>query len=120
MHSINQYGGTNFSHPRVAFIDGEHDPWRQAGTHRVGANEDRQSTDSEPFILIEGGVHHWDQYGARAVNATGSWLPPRQVAEAQKEEVRFVKLWLWEWEEERDAMKGLSRGKTGNDSGDEL
>lgn len=92
MHSINQYGGVNFSHHRVALVDGEHDPWRQAGTHRIGVNKRRMSTDSEPFILVKGGVHHWDEYGHKE-NATGSWVPPREVVETQ-EEMRFVKVWL--------------------------
>lgn len=98
--SINRYGGLSFSHSRLAFIDGEHDPWRPAGVHAIGENKDRESTDSEPFILIEGGVHHWDEYGARP-HASGSWLPPPVVAETQEEEVRFVKLWLEEYAEAR-------------------
>jgi len=107
--SINKYGGFNFSHPRLAFVDGSHDPWRQAGVHAIGVNEHRQSTDSEPFILIDGGVHHWDEYGPKR-NATGSWLPPPAVADAQAEEVRFVKLWLKEYAEEK--------GKTASEDGD--
>lgn len=98
--SINRYGGFSFSHSRLAFVDGAHDPWRQAGVHAIGVNEDRQSTDDEPFILIEGGVHHWDEYGPKP-KATGSWLPPAPVAEAQREEVRFVKLWLEEYAREK-------------------
>lgn len=101
--SINRYGGFSFSHSRLAFVDGSHDPWRQAGVHAIGVNEDRQSTDDEPFILIDGGVHHWDEYGPK-VNATGSWLPPAPVAEAQQEEVRFVKLWLEEYAQEKSKV----------------
>lgn len=103
LHSINKYGGFNFSHSRLAFVDGSHDPWRQAGVHALGINKDRQSTDSEPFILIDGGVHHWEQYGPKP-NATGSWLPPPDVKRAQDEEVRFVKVWLEEFAQERGTV----------------
>ncbi|VUC21623.1 unnamed protein product [Clonostachys rosea] len=111
VESINRYGGANFSHSRVAFIDGEHDPWRQAGVHRIGVNQHRASTDSEPFILLEGGVHHWDQYGPKP-NATGSWLPPKAVVEAQQEEIRFVKVWLREFAEEKARKEGAVSGST--------
>ena len=117
MESINKYGGVNFSHSRVAFIDGEHDPWRQAGVHRIGVNEGRESTLSEPFILLEGGVHHWDQYGPKK-NATGSWLPPKEVTDVQKAEIDFVKAWLKEWEQER--AQRVAEGDEKPDPGLEL
>lgn len=116
--SINRYGGANFSHSHVAFIDGEHDPWRQAGVHRIGVNQHRESTDSEPFILLEGGVHHWDQYGPKP-NATGSWLPPKAVVEAQQEEIRFVKVWLREFAEYKARKEGVVSGSI-DDTGLEL
>lgn len=113
MDSINRYGGFNFSHSRVAFVDGSDDPWRQAGVHALGYNEKRESTDEEPFILIEGAVHHWDEYGPKE-GATGSWLPPKAVKEAQKEEIRFVKVWLEEWHKVRGT------GVNKEDEADEL
>ncbi|KAI6778685.1 uncharacterized protein J7T54_007626 [Emericellopsis cladophorae] len=100
MDSINKYGGFNFSHSRLAFVDGEHDPWRQAGVHALGRNEDRESTTDEPFLLVEGGVHHWDQFGSKP-DARSSWVAPENVQRVQQEEVRFVKAWLDEWREER-------------------
>lgn len=103
--SINHFGEYGFSHHRLAFVDGEHDPWRQAGVHRLGENEDRESTDSEPFILIEGAVHHWDEFGPKP-NATGSWLPPKNVQDVHQEEIRFVKLWLKEWAAEKAEREG--------------
>lgn len=56
VEAINKHGGFNFSYPRLAFIDGERDPWRAATPHKIGLPE-RKSTVDEPFILIEGGVH---------------------------------------------------------------
>lgn len=51
----NAYGGYNISYPRLAFIDGQEDPWRPATPHAFGYGaKQRVSTVSEPFILIEG------------------------------------------------------------------
>lgn len=107
--SINKHGGFNFSYPRVAIIDGEADPWRSATPHRIGL-EERESTISEPFILIKHGVHHWDENGVRPGKAERG-LPPSQVVEVQEQEVSFVKAWLEEWAEmkregDRDDLPG--------------
>ena len=104
MHSINKYGGFHFSHSRVAFVDGEHDPWRQAGVHALGHNEHRESTTDEPFILVEVGVHHWDEFGSKP-GAKSSWVAPDNVQAVQKEEIRFVKAWLADWEKQRQARE---------------
>lgn len=94
---INQWGGFNFSYPRLAIVDGQHDPWRQATPHAIGL-PDRVSTDEEPFILIDSGVHHWDENGLFP-NQTTNELPPAPVKEAQAQEVAFVKAWMEEWKE---------------------
>ncbi|KAI9740199.1 MAG: hypothetical protein M1834_004777 [Cirrosporium novae-zelandiae] len=96
---INRYGGFNISYPRLAFIDGEADPWRPATPHAspfIAGVRNRSSTTSEPFILIEGAVHHWDENGLFA-NETTDVLPPKPVRDTQREEVRFVKAWMEEW-----------------------
>lgn len=54
---VNKYGGFDISYPRLAIIDGEADPWRPATPHAPTAPP-RLSTVEEPFLLIEGGVHH--------------------------------------------------------------
>lgn len=92
---INQWGGFNFSYPRVAIIDGEHDPWRQATPHAIGL-PDRVSTTDEPFILIDDAVHHWDENGLFP-NQTTATLPPAPIKEVQAQEVEFVKAWVAEW-----------------------
>ncbi|AEO54489.1 hypothetical protein MYCTH_2297119 [Thermothelomyces thermophilus ATCC 42464] len=94
---INKLGGVNISYPRLAFVDGERDPWRYASPHRIGLPE-RKNTISEPFILIKDGVHHWDENGLFP-NETRPGLPPKPVADAQRAEVKFVKAWLKEWKE---------------------
>lgn len=92
---INQWGGFNFSYPRLAITDGQRDPWRQATPHAMGL-PDRVSTDSEPFLLIEDGVHHWDENGLFP-NQTTATLPPAPVKDAQAQQVVTVKLWMEEW-----------------------
>ncbi|KAK4222751.1 putative serine protease EDA2 [Podospora fimiseda] len=92
---INKFGGVNISYPRLAHVDGEWDPWRAASPHRIGLPE-RENTLSQPFILIEGGVHHWDENGLFR-NETTKELPPRPVKDAQSQEASFVKEWVKEW-----------------------
>ncbi|KAI4164235.1 MAG: hypothetical protein LQ342_002200 [Letrouitia transgressa] len=92
---VNKYGGFNISYPRLAFVDGEIDPWRGASPHSPLAS-DRPDTTDEPFILIDDAVHHWDENGLFP-NETTADLPPAPVREAQAEEVEFVKAWLDEF-----------------------
>lgn len=101
---INKHGGFNLSYPRLAFIDGEKDPWRAATPHRIGLPE-RKSTVSEPFLLIKDGVHHWDENGLFA-NETRPGFPPKAIVEVQKAEVEFVKAWLVGWAQGRQSAKG--------------
>lgn len=103
---VNKLGGLEFSYPRVAVIDGKQDPWRDATPHATGANPGRKSTVSEPYILIDPGVHHWDESGV-AANDTRPGLPPKQIEDVQREEVEFVKAWLrkWKCDKTRRAMQ---------------
>jgi hypothetical protein len=95
--AVNKYGGYNISYPRLAFIDGEQDPWRPATPHAYNQGAQRRwSTVDEPFVLIEGAVHHWDENGLFANETTGSF-PPGQVVSAQRDEHDFVAQWVAEW-----------------------
>lgn len=94
---VNQYGGFNISYPRLAIIDGKQDPWRAACPHADG-QPDRESTVEEPYLLIDWGVHHWDEFGLREDAEKG--LPPKQVIDNQKQQVDFVKAWLKQWDDE--------------------
>ncbi|TAQ86073.1 hypothetical protein B7494_g5611 [Chlorociboria aeruginascens] len=102
--AINQYGGFNISYPRLAIIDGEHDPWRPSTPHASPFNStavNRTSTASEPFILIANAVHHYDENGLfpnQTVNTPPDFLPPIPVRDTQAEELQFVQEWLEEWE----------------------
>ncbi|UKZ82957.1 hypothetical protein TrVFT333_010757 [Trichoderma virens FT-333] len=106
VESINKLGGFNFSYPRLAILDGLQDPWRSATPHATGL-PDRKSTTSEPFMLIDWGVHHWDEFGLPEDKHIPG-LPPPQVAQAHETEIEFVKAWLKEWEEENGSSSRQS------------
>ncbi|RMY48175.1 hypothetical protein D0865_08239 [Hortaea werneckii] len=141
-----QYGGYDISYPRLAFIDGEWDPWRPATPHAFGKERlsttsaspalqnleieqqpqipiidygapQRPSTPSEPFILIPDAVHHWDENGVFP-NQTNATFPPPAVADTQRAEVEFVKGWMEEWRKEmRGGAKGEGCWKGGHGKG---
>ncbi|KAF2172376.1 hypothetical protein M409DRAFT_63086 [Zasmidium cellare ATCC 36951] len=94
---VNKYGAYDISYPRLAFVDGDWDPWKDATPHafEFGAPH-RNSTASEPFILIDSAVHHWDENGLWP-NETTSKLPPLAVRDAQSLEQFAVEEWLQEW-----------------------
>ncbi|KKA31228.1 hypothetical protein TD95_000807 [Thielaviopsis punctulata] len=102
---INARGGFSFSYPRVALLDGEHDPWRAATPHKLGLPQ-RETTASEPYWLIPGGVHHWDENGVFANESVPGVFPPKEIVEVQAAEVTFVKGWLKEWEREKSVAPG--------------
>ncbi len=110
---INRHGGVGISYPRLANIDGERDPWRYASPHRIGLPE-RPNTDVEPFMLIQGGVHHWDENGVWKNETVPGSVPPGPVEHAQEEEVRFVRGWVKEWKKGRKCTGGRpKKGKKG-------
>ncbi|KAI7240630.1 serine carboxypeptidase [Hortaea werneckii] len=134
--TVNKYGGYDISYPRLAFIDGEWDPWRPATPHAFGKERlpttsassalqnldmqqqqqqpiidygapDRPSAPSEPFILIPDAVHHWDENGVFP-NQTNDTFPPPAVADTQQAEVEFVRGWMEEWK--KGEMRGGGKG----------
>lgn len=88
-------------------IDGDRDPWRPATAHASPFNSsacNRTDTISEPFVLIEGAVHHWDENGLFAnqtVDNPPNLLPPLPVRVTQAKELQFVSAWLGEWRHHR-------------------
>ncbi|KAK2811259.1 hypothetical protein FQN50_002356 [Emmonsiellopsis sp. PD_5] len=92
VENVNKYGGFDIEYERLAFVDGQVDPWRPATPHAEG-QRDRKNTLDKPFILIEGAGHHWDENGLFP-NETTPELPPGQVVDAQRQEIKFVKKWL--------------------------
>lgn len=53
--------------------------------------------------MIDWGVHHWDEFGAREGAEEG--LPPTQVVDNQNQQVQFVKAWLKQWDAENNGKK---------------
>lgn len=93
---INRYGGFDISYPRLAFLDGEWDPWRAAGVQAIGLPA-RNSTPDEPVILIRDAVHHWDENGVFPNETVPGKFPPPAVVDAQAQIVTFVQGWLGQW-----------------------
>ncbi|MCJ1287163.1 hypothetical protein MMC26_006511 [Xylographa opegraphella] len=94
--AVNYIGAYNISSDRLAFIDGQEDPWRPATVHAPETKPwNRTDSTDRPFILIAGAVHHWDENGLFA-NQTTRKLPPAPVADAQKAEESFVPAWVKE------------------------
>ena len=108
VESINKYGGYNFSYPRVALLDGQDDPWRAATRHADGLPW-KNSTISEPAMIIKGAVHHWDENGLFE-DEVKPGLPPKPVADAQRFELKFVQAWLREWKRKQELSRARSQG----------
>ncbi len=93
--AINAYGGYQISYSRLAFIDGQADPWRGATVHADGAPA-RYNTIDQPSYVIPGAVHHWDENGLFYNESTSS-VPPSSVTSVQQTEISFVQAWLKQW-----------------------
>ncbi|KIW29151.1 uncharacterized protein PV07_04987 [Cladophialophora immunda] len=103
VNAVNKYGGFNISYPRLATIGGQADPWRPATALATLSEPDvlnQTSTPSEPVILIQGAVHHWDENGLFP-NETTPNLPPAPVANAQRQIVEAAQGWMVEWKAAR-------------------
>ncbi|PWN50319.1 hypothetical protein IE53DRAFT_296762, partial [Violaceomyces palustris] len=88
---VNSIGGFGIEMDRLAFIDGQYDPWRPATVHseEFAMGGARSDTLDRPFKLIADCWHHCDENG----NKDGTVVPPR-VKAIHKQEVEFVKHWL--------------------------
>jgi len=85
---VNDLGDFDIAADRLAFIDGQIDPWRPATPHSAYADK-RDDTILQPFKLIPGGVHHWDENGLEEHDEE-----PDFIRKLHHQEVAFVKAWL--------------------------
>ncbi|KAF8467929.1 peptidase S28 [Russula ochroleuca] len=92
--AVNALGDYHIAADRLAFIDGEVDPWRPYTPHsNYGGAVERDDTLLRPFKVIPGGVHHWDENGLREGERE-----PKEIREIHEEMIEFVKVWLKDWE----------------------
>ncbi|GAM87662.1 hypothetical protein ANO11243_056890 [Dothideomycetidae sp. 11243] len=115
LSSVLAYGGNRMARDRLAFVDGERDPWRPAGPHgfEYGAPR-RKSSITRPFLLIDGGVHGWDTFGVWP-NETTANFPPKSVQSVHKQMIKFAKAWVREYHvkhSRRTKAVGSSAGLT--------
>lgn len=89
---INAYGGYDISYDRLAFVDGQADPWIGATVHAVAAPP-RANTTKSPSIVIPGAIHHWDENGI-FVNESTAYVPPGIISYTQDSEAYIVRDWL--------------------------
>ncbi|KAI0087965.1 peptidase S28 [Irpex rosettiformis] len=92
--AVNELGSFDLARDKLAFIDGEVDPWRPCTPHSDYA-KDRPDTITRPFKVIPGGVHHWDENGLR-----NSQDEPPEIQKIHAEIVGFVLEWLKDWKSE--------------------
>ncbi|KAN0115436.1 peptidase S28 [Hyaloscypha variabilis] len=88
LSAFNKYGGFNISAERLAFIDGDVDPWLDLCYHSTKAPL-RTSSDDHPEYLIAGSGHHWDSYGILDVSSE-----PLFIQQSHLWEIRTVEKWL--------------------------
>ncbi|KAH8099959.1 peptidase S28 [Cristinia sonorae] len=88
VESVNRLGGFDIAADRLAFIDGEADPWRSNTPHADEAKP-RADTTLRPFKYLPGAVHHWDENGLSDPSAE-----PPLIQQIHKQQVDFVKAWL--------------------------
>lgn len=90
--AVNALGDFAIASDRLAFIDGDVDPWKPCTPHSTHA-DDREDTILRPFKLIPGGVHHYDENGLR--NITDE---PLEIQKIHYEIINFVLEWLEDFE----------------------
>ncbi|KAK2465427.1 hypothetical protein APHAL10511_002781 [Amanita phalloides] len=89
--AVNALGDFGLSADRLAFIDGEVDPWLPNTPHSSYAPK-RKDTLLRPFKLIPNAVHHYDEYGLRNMSDE-----PLEIQNVHKEMIEFVLEWLKDW-----------------------
>lgn len=111
-HLVNDLGGFNIDQKRLAFIDGQYDPWREATVHSESYNGGgrRGNTLEKPFWVIPNGTHHWDEnglphdrenQGQHRVVGRHSRTTPKDIQEVHDLLVDSVKSWVAEWDREK-------------------
>ncbi|KIV95276.1 hypothetical protein PV10_02949 [Exophiala mesophila] len=104
----NKYGDFSISAPRLAFIDGSSDVWRDVCYHGRNASTSTNGIRyGELQSVINGAGHHWDSYGILDLDAE-----PDFIKAAHRWELDLVGQWLVEW--------NATHGSGGKEKRDEL
>ncbi len=91
VESVNARGDFDLAVDRLAFIDGDSDPWRPAtpGSDYASVRED---TILRPVRILEDAVHHYDENGLLDPSKE-----PERIQEIHRYEMEFVGSWIKDW-----------------------
>ncbi|RSH95203.1 hypothetical protein EHS25_000289 [Saitozyma podzolica] len=92
---VNARGDYTIEADRLAFIDGDRDPWRPM-TPQSDVAPRRSSTVNRPLAMIFDGVHHYDENGLR-----NHALEPARIRDVHEFETSFIQEWLAQWEDRK-------------------
>lgn len=95
VEDVNSIGGYTLSRDRLAFINGEADPWREATVH-ASESPARITSDERPLYLIPGGVHCYDM-----LQKTNE---PQYIKDTHAFLHGFVRKWMDEWKASRPGV----------------
>ncbi|KIR63875.1 serine carboxypeptidase [Cryptococcus bacillisporus CA1873] len=93
VEEVNRRGDFAIEADRLAFIDGDRDPWRPMTPQRNGVRGEKGGMDvNKPGWIIYDGVHHYDENGLAQHEAE-----PARIQAVHEWEKKFVSAWLEEW-----------------------
>ncbi|WVQ93094.1 hypothetical protein IAU59_000158 [Kwoniella sp. CBS 9459] len=92
---VNDRGDFGIEYERLAFIDGDRDPWRPMTPQSDWAPK-RSSSVSKPVHLIFDGVHHYDENGLEDHSEE-----PFRIRDVHELEKSFVSEWVAQFAEQK-------------------
>ncbi|WVW79480.1 hypothetical protein I302_101449 [Kwoniella bestiolae CBS 10118] len=95
VEEVNRRGDYEIEYDRLAFIDGDRDPWRPMTPQSDWAPR-RKSSVNRPVHLIFDGVHHYDENGLEDHTEE----PPR-IKDVHALEVSFIQEWIAQFHEQK-------------------
>ncbi|WVR08970.1 hypothetical protein IAU60_006029 [Kwoniella sp. DSM 27419] len=105
VEEVNQRGDYGIEYDRLAFIDGDRDPWRPMTPQSDWAPK-RNSSVNKPVHLIFDGVHHYDENGL-----SNHAKEPFRIRDVHALEVNFVSEWVAQFAEKRaERIEAAGRG----------
>lgn len=96
VEEVNRRGDYAIEADRLAFIDGDRDPWRVM-TPQSDVAPKRKSSVNKPVHLIYDAIHHYDENGLK-----NHKKEPARIRDVHELEVLFVQEWLSQWKEHKE------------------